>query len=40
MSQCLDAAKLRRWLELIVQECAIWEDETLAAEETQTKSAP
>lgn len=40
LSQCLDVAKLRRWLELIVQECATWEDEALAAEETQTKSGP
>jgi hypothetical protein len=30
--------KLRRWLELIVRECAAWEEETLAAEEKQTKS--
>ena len=38
LSQCLEVAKLRRWQELIVQECANWEEEMLAAEEIQTKA--
>ena len=38
LSHCLEVAKLRRWLELIVRECAAWEEEKLAAEEKQTHS--
>ena len=39
LSQCLEVAKLRHWLDLIVKECAAWEEETLANEEKQTKWA-
>ena len=33
--QCLDVARLLRWQQLVLQECATWEDETLAAEQAQ-----
>ncbi|MGI4741293.1 MAG: hypothetical protein ACRYG7_39510 [Janthinobacterium lividum] len=35
LAQCLDVARLLRWQQLVLQECAAWEDETLAAEQAQ-----
>lgn len=32
IDQCTDAAQLRHWLALAVQECGRWEDEALVAE--------
>lgn len=33
LAQCLDIGRLLRWQQLILQECALWEDEMLAAEQ-------
>lgn len=32
ISRCTDAARLRQWLALVVQECGMWEENTLALE--------
>lgn len=40
LTQCLDVVKLLRWQQLVLQECATWEDEVLAAEQAQNKKVP
>lgn len=37
LRQCLDVARLLRWQQLVVQECAAWEEKQLAAEEAQIR---
>lgn len=37
LTRCPDVARLLRWQQLVLQECATWEDEMLAAEQAWSK---